>query len=108
MPGYQGWKHKDIDIGKKINRDIKKKISIFCNKHFGVEIVDPNNNSRLSKEMELTIINNKNTKQMRDITEYLFEDAKKYLLNIKLHINLVEFIIRKKKIKIDNLKLGHI
>ena len=80
MPGYQGWKHKRHWIlGKKINRDIKKEnINFFAIKSdFGVEIVDPNNNSRLSKEMELTIINNKNTKQMRDITEYLFEDAKK-------------------------------
>ena len=44
---------------------------------FGVEIVNPNNTSKLSKEMELTTVTNKNTKHMRDITDYLFNDAKK-------------------------------
>ena len=41
---------------------------------FGVEIVDPNNNSQLSPEMELKVITNKNIKQMKDIEDYLKQD----------------------------------
>ena len=41
---------------------------------FGVEIVDPNNHSQLSPEMELKVITNKNIKQMKDIEDYLKQD----------------------------------
>jgi hypothetical protein len=87
MPGHQGWKHKrhwifGPDIGKVLegedtnSEDIK--INLYAVKSdFGVEIVDPNNTSKLSNEMELKIITNKNAKQMRDIEDYLKKDAKK-------------------------------
>ena len=68
-----------IDKNKFSEIEIKKEdINFYAIKSdFGVEIVNPNNNSKLSKEMELTTVTNKNTKHMRDITDYLFNDAKK-------------------------------
>ena len=80
IPSSQWWKHKRHWIfTKKINKDTNKEDINFVavKSDFGVEIVNPNNNSKLSKEMELTTVTNKNTKHMRDITDYLFNDAKK-------------------------------
>lgn len=80
IPSGQWWKHKRHWIfAKKINKDTNKEDINFVavKSDFGVEIVNPNNTSKLSKEMELTTVTNKNTKHMRDITDYLFNDAKK-------------------------------
>ena len=80
MPGHLGWKHKRHWIlGKKINQSTKiENINFYAIKSdFGVEIVDENNNSKLNNKMELTVITNKNISQMRDISDYLIQDAKK-------------------------------
>ena len=80
MPGHLGWKHKRHWIlGKKINQNTKiEDINFYAIKSdFGVEIVDQNNNSKLNNKMELTVITNKNISQMRDISNYLIQDAKK-------------------------------
>ncbi len=80
MPGRLGWKHKRHWIlGKKINQSTKvENINFYAIKSdFGVEIVDENNNSKLNNKMELTVITNKNISQMRDISNYLIQDAKK-------------------------------
>jgi|TARA_B100001971_G_scaffold207274_1_gene227237 hypothetical protein len=96
MPGVKGWSHKrhwifgpnislDPEIIKKINNNEKslkdlrnKEINFLAIKSdYGVEIVDPNNNSKLSNLMELKVINNQNIKQMSDIREYLIHDAVK-------------------------------
>lgn len=78
MPGSQGWKHKRHWIlGKKLKKNNNKQVNFYAIKSdFGVEIVDPLNKDKLNKEMELTIITNKNIKQMRDISEYLMQDTK--------------------------------
>jgi len=79
MPGYLGWKHKrHWVLGTKINNStLKEHVNIFAIKSdFGVEIVDENNNSRLNDAMELTILTEKNTKQMRDIVDYWLKDEK--------------------------------
>jgi|TARA_Y100000310_G_scaffold234446_1_gene237398 hypothetical protein len=74
MPGYKGWQHKRHWI---FSSEINNEPKFFALKSdFGVEIVDPNNNSKLSETMELTVITNKNIKQMRDIKEYLVQDEK--------------------------------
>ena len=80
MPGRLGWKHKRHWIlGKKIDQSTKiENINFYAIKSdFGVEIVDENNNSKLNNKMELTVITNKNISQMRDISNYLIQDAKK-------------------------------
>jgi len=80
IPSNQWWKHKRHWIFAKKMKNVlnKEDISFVAIKSdFGVEIVNPNNTSKLSKEMELTTVTNKNTKHMRDITDYLFNDAKK-------------------------------
>lgn len=80
MPGHLGWKHKRHWIlGKKINQNTKiEDINFYAIKSdFGVEIVDENNNAKLNNKMELTVITNKNISQMRDISNYLIQDAKK-------------------------------
>jgi hypothetical protein len=79
MPGHLGWKHKRHWIlGNKINQNTKvENVNLYAIKSdFGVEIVDEINNSKLDSKMELTIITNKNISQMRDIFNYLIEDAK--------------------------------
>ena len=80
IPSSQWWAHKrHWVLAKKINKDIKKEDINFVavKSDFGVEIVNPDNTSKLSNKMELTTVTNKNTKHMRDITDYLFNDAKK-------------------------------
>lgn len=80
IPSNQWWKHKRHWIlTKKINKNHEKdEIDFFAIKSdFGVEIVNPKDNLKLSDEMELTTVDNKNTKHIRDITEYLFNDAQK-------------------------------
>ena len=80
MPGHLGWKHKRHWIlGKKINQNTNiDDINFYAIKSdFGVEIVDENNNSKLDNKMELTVITNKNISQIRDISNYLIQDAKK-------------------------------
>jgi hypothetical protein len=78
MPGHMGWKHKRHWIfGTKFNPENEVLEFLAIKSDFGVEIVDANNNSKLSPEMELKVITNKNVKQMRDITEYLKQDANK-------------------------------
>ena len=62
---------------EKIKKNNNKQVNFYAIKSdFGVEIVDPLNKDKLNKEMELTIITNKNIKQMRDISEYLMQDTK--------------------------------
>ena len=86
MPGHQGWKHKrhwifGPDIGKVLegedtnSEDIK--INLYAVKSdFGVEIVDPNNTSKLSNEMELKIIN---LKLIPNLNQTLFKERCKKL-----------------------------
>ena len=75
MPGHLGWKHKRHWIfGTKIKSKENILDFLAIKSDFGVEIVDPNNNSQLSPEMELKVITNKNIKQMKDIEDYLKQD----------------------------------
>jgi len=75
MPGHLGWKHKRHWIfGTKIKSKENVLDFLAIKSDFGVEIVDPNNNSQLSPDMELKVITNKNIKQMRDIEDYLRQD----------------------------------